>query len=72
MEKINVSLTEEQKDFIRGEVVEGGYISSSEFIRDLIRQRRRSKAELALRSSVQNCTKNPKPDSPEQAITEAT
>ena len=71
MEQINVSLTEEQKDFIRAEVVEGGYVSSSEFIRDLIRQRRRSKAELAWRSSVQNSTKSLQPHSSEQAITEA-
>lgn len=52
MVDISVVLTDELKRFVDEEVREGGYASASEYVRDLIRQRRRSKAEDLLRQLI--------------------
>lgn len=48
MDTMNIALSSEMKDFVRVEVSTGGYSSTSEYIRDLIRreQKRRAEAEL--------------------------
>ena len=45
MATMNVSLTGPMKQFVDDEVRDGGYSSTSDFVRDLIRQRQRRKAE---------------------------
>ncbi|QGL99179.1 type II toxin-antitoxin system ParD family antitoxin [Stenotrophomonas maltophilia] len=52
MVNVNVVLTDELKQFVDQEVREGDYASASEYVRDLIRQRRRSKAEDLLRQLI--------------------
>lgn len=41
---MNISLPESLRHFIEEEVLEGGYSSTSDYMRDLVRQRQRSKA----------------------------
>jgi antitoxin ParD1/3/4 len=50
MATMNISLTDPLKEFVDEEVREGGYSSTSDYVRDLIRQRQRRKAEEALRA----------------------
>jgi antitoxin ParD1/3/4 len=50
MATMNVSLTDPLKEFVDEEVREGGFSSTSDYVRDLIRQRQRRKAEDALRA----------------------
>jgi len=50
MATMNVSLTEPLKQFVDEEVREGGFSSTSDYVRDLIRQRQRRKAEETLRN----------------------
>lgn len=50
MATMNISLTDPLKHFVDEEVREGGYSSTSDYVRDLIRQRQRRKAEDALRT----------------------
>jgi antitoxin ParD1/3/4 len=50
MATMNVSLTDPLKEFVDEEVREGGYSSTSDYVRDLIRQRQRRKAEDKLRA----------------------
>lgn len=45
---MTISLPEDQKQFIESQVSEGGYASSSEFVRELIRQRQRQQARERL------------------------
>lgn len=52
MVNVNVVLTDELKQFVDQEVCEGDCASASEYVRDLIRQRRRSKAEDLLRQLI--------------------
>ncbi|MCB1588276.1 MAG: type II toxin-antitoxin system ParD family antitoxin [Xanthomonadales bacterium] len=49
---MNVSLSELMKAFVDEEVRDGGYVSTSDYIRDLIRQRQRAKAEAALQQAI--------------------
>jgi antitoxin ParD1/3/4 len=49
---MNISLTEPLKRFIDEEVREGGYASTSDYVRELIRERQRRKAEDALRALI--------------------
>ncbi|WP_079222799.1 MULTISPECIES: type II toxin-antitoxin system ParD family antitoxin [Stenotrophomonas] len=49
MVNIRVVLTDEFKQFVDEDIREGGYASASEYVRDLVRQRRRTKAEDLLR-----------------------
>lgn len=49
MVNINVVLTDELRQFVDEDMREGGYASASEYVRDLVRQRRRLKAEDLLR-----------------------
>ena len=49
MVNINVVLTDELKQFVDEDIREGGYASASEYVRDLVRQRRRMKDEDLLR-----------------------
>lgn len=49
MVNIRVVLTDELKQFVDEDIREGGYASASEYVRDLVRQRRRTKAEDLLR-----------------------
>lgn len=46
---MNISLTEPLKRFVDEEVRDGGYASTSDYVRELIRERQRRKAEDALR-----------------------
>lgn len=48
MATMNISLPETLKHFIDEEVREGSYSSTSDYMRDLVRQRQRSKAETRL------------------------
>ena len=52
MVNINVVLTDELKQFVDEDVREGGYASASEYVRDLVRQRRRMKDEDLLRQLI--------------------
>lgn len=52
MATMNISLPDELKQFVDEQVVEGGYSSSSEFLRELIRQSKRKKAEAFLRQLI--------------------
>ena len=49
MATMNISLTDPLKQFVDEEVREGGYSSTSDYVRDLIRQRQRSTAEELLK-----------------------
>ncbi|MFH1741439.1 MAG: type II toxin-antitoxin system ParD family antitoxin [bacterium] len=48
METMNVALPVEMKEFVRDEVSQGGYSSTSEYIRALIRGEQKRKAEARL------------------------
>jgi antitoxin ParD1/3/4 len=52
MATMNVSLPDPLKQFVDEEVREGGYASTSDYMRDLIRQRQRAKAEALLRRLI--------------------
>jgi antitoxin ParD1/3/4 len=52
MATMNISLTDPLKQFVDEEVSEGGYSSTSDYVRDLIRQRQRRKAEDLLRQLI--------------------
>lgn len=52
MVNIKVILTDELRQFVDQEVREGDYASASGYVRDLVRQRRRSKAEDLLRQLI--------------------
>ncbi len=52
MVNINVVLTDELKQFVDEEIREGGYVSASEYVRDLVRLRQRSKAESLRRQLI--------------------
>lgn len=52
MATMNISLTDPLKQFVDEEVREGGFASTSDYMRDLIRQRKRAKAEELLRSLI--------------------
>jgi antitoxin ParD1/3/4 len=49
---MNVSLTEPLKRFGDDEVREGGFASTSDYVRELIRERQRRKSEEALRALI--------------------
>jgi antitoxin ParD1/3/4 len=48
MKSINISLPEEMRIYIEEQVASGGYSTTSEYIRQLIRQDRQQKAEKQL------------------------
>lgn len=52
MATMNISLTDPLKQFVDDEVSQGGYSSTSDYVRDLIRQRQRQKAEELLRRLI--------------------
>lgn len=52
MATMNISLSDKQKEFIEEDVRDGGYVSTSDYVRDLIRQRQRQKAEETLRALI--------------------
>ncbi len=52
MATMNISLTEPLKHFVDEEVREGGFSSTSDYMRDLIRQRQRAKAAELLRQLI--------------------
>lgn len=52
MATMNISLTDPLKQFVDEEVSQGGYSSTSDYVRDLIRQRQRQKAEELLRRLI--------------------
>ncbi|WP_282295691.1 type II toxin-antitoxin system ParD family antitoxin [Stenotrophomonas sp. PS02289] len=52
MATMNISLSDPLKQFVDEEVNEGGYSSTSDYVRDLIRQRQRQKAEDLLRQLI--------------------
>ena len=52
MATMNISLSDPLKQFVDEEVSEGGYSSTSDYVRDLIRQRQRHKAENLLRQLI--------------------
>lgn len=49
---MNVSLPDPLKQFVDEEVREGGFASTSDYMRDLIRQRQRAKATETLRQLI--------------------
>ena len=52
MATMNISLPDELKQFVDQQVAEQAYGSSSEYLRELIRQRRRATAEETLRRLI--------------------
>lgn len=52
MATMNISLPDPLKQFVDEEVREGGFASTSDYMRDLLRQRQRAKAEEALRQAI--------------------
>ncbi|HQA02637.1 MAG: type II toxin-antitoxin system ParD family antitoxin [Proteobacteria bacterium] len=52
MATMNISLTDPLKQFVDEEVREGGFSSTSDYVRDLIRQRQRAKAAEFLRQLI--------------------
>lgn len=52
MATMNISLPDELKQFVDQQVAEGAYGSSSEFLRELIRQSQREKAAAFLRQLI--------------------
>ena len=52
MATMNMSLPDPLKQFVEEEVREGGYASTSDYMRDLIRQRQRAKAAEHLRQLI--------------------
>ncbi|MDN5925093.1 MAG: type II toxin-antitoxin system ParD family antitoxin [Xanthomonadales bacterium] len=52
MATMNISLPDPLKDFVDEEVRAGSFSSTSDYMRDLIRQRQRAKAEDALRRLI--------------------
>lgn len=52
MATMNISLADPLKEFVDEEVREGGYSSTSDYMRDLIRQRQREKAAAFLRQLI--------------------
>jgi antitoxin ParD1/3/4 len=48
MKSINISLPEEMRVYVEEQVASGGYSTTSEYIRQLIRQDRQQKAEKPL------------------------
>ncbi|MDF1637832.1 type II toxin-antitoxin system ParD family antitoxin [Alcanivorax jadensis] len=52
MATMNISLSDKQKAFIEEDVRDGGYVSTSDYMRDLVRQRQREKAEQTLRELI--------------------
>jgi antitoxin ParD1/3/4 len=48
METMNIALSAEMKEFVRGEVERGGYSSASEYVRALIREEQKRKAQDVL------------------------
>ena len=52
MATMNVSLPDPLKQFVDEEVREGGFASTSDYMRDLIRQRQREKAAEFLRQLI--------------------
>jgi antitoxin ParD1/3/4 len=49
---MNISLTEPLKRFVDEQVREGGFSSTSDYVRELIRERQRRAAETMLRSLI--------------------
>lgn len=49
---MNVSLPDQLREFVDQEVREGGFASTSDYMRDLIRQRHREKAAEFLRQLI--------------------
>jgi antitoxin ParD1/3/4 len=45
MQTMNISLPQSMKNFVESEVAAGGYGTASEFIRDLLREAQRRKAQ---------------------------
>lgn len=52
MATMNVSLPDPLKQFVDEEVREGGFASTSDYMRDLIRQRQREKSAESLRQLI--------------------
>ena len=52
MDTMNIALPRQMKAFVHDEVSGGGYSSASEYIRDLIRQEQRRKAEARLEAML--------------------
>lgn len=52
MPTMNISLPDPLRQFVDDEVRDGGFASTSDYMRDLIRQRQRRKAEETLRALI--------------------
>jgi antitoxin ParD1/3/4 len=52
MATMNISLPDPLKQFVDEEVRAGGFASTSDYMRDLVRQRQRAKAEETLRQLI--------------------
>ena len=52
MATMNISLSDDLKQFVDQQVAEHAYTSTSEYLRELIRQRRREKAAEFLRQLI--------------------
>lgn len=50
MQSMNISLPEPLKDFVDGQIASGRYSSASEYVRELIREDEKRKAEERLES----------------------
>ena len=49
---MNISIPESLREFVEGQVRDGGYGSASEYVRELIRADQRRKAEEALEAAL--------------------
>lgn len=52
MERLTISLSPEQRQYLQAEVASGNYASESEVLRDMIRQRQRSEAKESLTNAL--------------------
>jgi antitoxin ParD1/3/4 len=71
MTTMNISLPETLKEFVDSQVEQGGYSTSSEYIRELIREDRRRKLEQHLNSLLLEGLKSGEPILADDAFWEA-
>lgn len=58
MATMNISLPEEMKSFIEGQMAQGGYASASEYLRSLIRDAQKCQAKQALEAKFREAVES--------------
>ncbi len=64
MQSMNISLPEPLKDFVDGQIATGRYSSASEYVRELIRDDERRKAQERLEELPSKGCRVKRPNSP--------